>query len=77
MVEDRDDGPGQGHGIAVVSDAERHGVASANYDTNERENPCIQWADDDGQLLRLYQGEMRRLGMVRSVNVHLLMGHMQ
>lgn len=65
-------------GLAViVGDNECVGVASAIYDTAERDEPRIEWSTDRGHLLRLYQTAMRRVGHARSVNVATLMGEMQ
>lgn len=65
-------------GLAIIiGDNERSGVASAVYATEEREHPRIEWADSAGELSRLYQGAMRRVGMSRSVNVGTLMGALQ
>ncbi len=64
-------------GIAVVSDGSRDGVVShANLD--ELKSPLkVRWAQDSGDLLRIYQRELGRIGLARSVNVAMLMHDMQ
>lgn len=65
-------------GMATVHDGERVGVASADYDTPERDTPVIRWANSDGELLRIWQSEMRRLAhRVGQVHLPILMRGMQ
>ena len=65
-------------GMSTVHDGERDGVASADYTTSEVGAPVIRWANSRGELLRIWQQEMRRLGgRVGRINLPILMGDMQ
>jgi len=64
-------------GLAVVRDGLMRGVVS-HATLDELDSPLVvQWARDEGELLRLYQRAMKRCGFERSANVFALMGEMQ
>jgi hypothetical protein len=73
----RDDDGETAYGLALVVDGDRRGVASALYGGEERDAPRVRWASNDGDLLRIYQAEMRRVGADGSVHVCTLLGDMQ
>lgn len=71
------EGRGSEKAIAKVRGPDgRLGVAS-HATLEEAAAPLVEWANSEGELLRLYQRACRRLGIVNSINLHTLMKSMQ